>query len=226
MVEGERLWLRSPSTKSTDLLFGKDLSFANTRYGVFARVSNVFDTKNCVQVYATTGNCSAGAPDQDRRQNDRRRQVILVQPAQFGKFRKVADVFERRNIIFIRNKPAHVRPKKSEERRRMLIQLLIRMPVMVPVMPRPPQHSFLPGSHRQKRDHELKHPAGFVRAVREITVIARRNEKHPHRGQRQARNEIRPAKVHEKYSNSQDVNHCERQSQNKKNAGPIGQRYR
>jgi hypothetical protein len=50
--------------------------------------------------------------NKDRGQNDRWHQVELVQPAQFGKFRKVADVCERRNIIFIRNKPADVRSKK------------------------------------------------------------------------------------------------------------------
>ena len=60
---------RSPATQPTDLLLGKDLSYGGARYGVFARVVNLLDRKNCLQVYTTTGRCDAGAPDQDRRQN-------------------------------------------------------------------------------------------------------------------------------------------------------------
>src|SRR5271163_820938 len=151
----------------------------------------------------------------NRSQHHRRHMVILVQPAQFRIFRKVADVFQRRNIIFVGDEPSHVRPQESEERRRMHIQILIRVPVMVPVMSRPPQHSLLRGSHRQKRNHELKHPAGLVRAVREIAVIARGNEKHPNRAKRQTSCKIRPAKMHEKYAESQNVNQYEGQSQKK-----------
>ena len=60
---------RGPATMQTDLLAGKDFRISNVRYGAFARVVNVFDRKNCVQVFTTTGRCDAGAPDQDRNQN-------------------------------------------------------------------------------------------------------------------------------------------------------------
>jgi len=148
----------------------------------------------------------------NRGEHHRRHMMIFVQPAQFGIFREVADVFERRNVIFIGDEPSYVRPKKSEERGRMHVQILVRVPVMMPVMSRPPQHALLRGSHRQKRDHELKHPARLVRAVREIAVIPRGNEKHSHRAKPQAYRKIRPAKVHKKYADSQNVNHYKRQS--------------
>ena len=59
---------RAPATQQTDLLVGKDLNFAGLRYGVFARVANLLDRKNCIQVFTSTGRCDAGSPDQDRRQ--------------------------------------------------------------------------------------------------------------------------------------------------------------
>ena len=60
---------RGPSTSQTDLLLGKNFSFGGARYGVFSRIVNLFDQKNCLQVFSTTGSCLAGAPDQDRAQN-------------------------------------------------------------------------------------------------------------------------------------------------------------
>ena len=60
---------RAPATASTDVMLGKDFQTANLRYGAFLRVTNLLDQENCVQVYTTTGQCDAGSPDQDRRQN-------------------------------------------------------------------------------------------------------------------------------------------------------------
>lgn len=60
---------RGPSTFQTDLLAGKDIKVQNVRYGIFARVVNLFDQKNCVQVFATTGRCDSGTIDQDRARN-------------------------------------------------------------------------------------------------------------------------------------------------------------
>ncbi len=39
---------------------------SNLRYGAFVRVVNLLDTKNCNQVFTTTGRCDAGAIDQSR----------------------------------------------------------------------------------------------------------------------------------------------------------------
>ncbi len=60
---------RGPSTFQTDVLLGKDLRFSNLLYGLFVRAVNVFDTKNCIQVFATTGRCDAGTIDQRRARN-------------------------------------------------------------------------------------------------------------------------------------------------------------
>jgi outer membrane receptor protein involved in Fe transport len=44
----------------------KDFNVANAQYGLFMRVQNLLDKKNCVQVFATTGNCAGGASAQAR----------------------------------------------------------------------------------------------------------------------------------------------------------------
>ncbi len=58
---------RGPSRFQVDLLAGKDFNISNLRYGAFVRVVNLLDTKNCNQVFTTTGRCDAGAIDQSRR---------------------------------------------------------------------------------------------------------------------------------------------------------------
>ena len=57
---------RGPTSFLTDLQAGKEFRAANIKYGIFTRVSNLFDTKNCLQVYPTTGRCDAGVIDQRR----------------------------------------------------------------------------------------------------------------------------------------------------------------
>jgi TonB dependent receptor len=44
----------------------KSWNVSNLRYQTFVRVSNLFDQKNCAQVFATTGNCNGGASPQAR----------------------------------------------------------------------------------------------------------------------------------------------------------------
>jgi hypothetical protein len=60
---------RMPSTSQTNLLAGKDFQLSNVQYGLFVRVNNLFDQKNCLQVFVTTGRCDAGTIDQDRARN-------------------------------------------------------------------------------------------------------------------------------------------------------------
>jgi outer membrane receptor protein involved in Fe transport len=57
---------RAPSTFTMNLLAEKSFTVANMRYGLFARVQNLLDTENCVQVFPTTGQCNAGTVDQSR----------------------------------------------------------------------------------------------------------------------------------------------------------------
>lgn len=62
---------RGPGTWQVDLQVAKQWRMGNLLYGGFLRVANVFDTKNCVQVFASTGRCDAGTINQaDRRQGN------------------------------------------------------------------------------------------------------------------------------------------------------------
>jgi len=58
----------APVTFTVNMQAQKDWTVANVRYGAFMRVSNLFDRKNCAQVFATTGNCNGGASPQARLQ--------------------------------------------------------------------------------------------------------------------------------------------------------------
>ncbi len=57
---------RGPGTWQLDLFASKDFWISNVQYGLFLRWVNVFDTKNCVQVFTSTGDCDGGSPDQSR----------------------------------------------------------------------------------------------------------------------------------------------------------------
>jgi outer membrane receptor protein involved in Fe transport len=57
---------RGPATSLVSLQFQKGLRFTNLRTDLFVQVHNLFDRKNCVSVFSTTGTCDAGAPDQNR----------------------------------------------------------------------------------------------------------------------------------------------------------------
>jgi outer membrane receptor protein involved in Fe transport len=57
---------RGPTTFRLDAFAAKDFTLTNLRFGVFLRLVNLLDRQNCQQVYATTGNCDAGAVDQSR----------------------------------------------------------------------------------------------------------------------------------------------------------------
>jgi outer membrane receptor protein involved in Fe transport len=57
---------RGPSLWWVDLRAEKNFRIGNLLYGAFVRVDNVFDTKNCIQPFETTGDCDSGAIDQLR----------------------------------------------------------------------------------------------------------------------------------------------------------------
>jgi hypothetical protein len=54
---------RAPGTQQVNLLAQKGIQFRNVRYDLFVRVDNLFDTKNCVQVFVNTGTCDSGLRD-------------------------------------------------------------------------------------------------------------------------------------------------------------------
>jgi outer membrane receptor protein involved in Fe transport len=57
---------RGPGTFTMNLQANKDFTLSNVRLGAFVRVANLLDSKNCNQVFTTTGRCDAGTVDQSR----------------------------------------------------------------------------------------------------------------------------------------------------------------
>jgi hypothetical protein len=54
---------RAPSTQNVAMNIRKQFAMHNVHYGAFLRVDNLFDRKNCVQVFVTTGTCDSGLRD-------------------------------------------------------------------------------------------------------------------------------------------------------------------
>lgn len=54
---------RQPSTQDVGMLLDKAFRIGNLRYSGFVRVSNLFDRKNCAQVFPNTGTCDGGLRD-------------------------------------------------------------------------------------------------------------------------------------------------------------------
>lgn len=50
----------SPATFRVDMLANKNFQHGNMKYGVFLRVTNLLDNRNCIQVFASSGNCDSG----------------------------------------------------------------------------------------------------------------------------------------------------------------------
>ena len=63
----ERYSARAPSAMNIDLQVRKDWTINNVRYGFFVNVNNLTDRLNCVQVFESSGDCTDGAEDQNRR---------------------------------------------------------------------------------------------------------------------------------------------------------------
>lgn len=49
-----------PAQHNADAQFTKRLQFGNAQYGVFIRVTNIFNIDNCLQVFQNTGACNTG----------------------------------------------------------------------------------------------------------------------------------------------------------------------
>lgn len=54
---------RAPSTQVMNLIVQKGFDIQGARYGLFLQVDNVFDRRNCVQVFVNTGTCQSGLRD-------------------------------------------------------------------------------------------------------------------------------------------------------------------
>src|SRR5438105_6872123 len=106
----------------------------------------------------------------------------------------------------------------------MQIQLLVRVPVMMAVVCRPPQHALLRRRHGHEGDDDLKRAAGFKRAMREIAMIPGRDEEHAHDEERKGSHEVIPMKGDEE--NQQRSKMSEKKRQGVKNGNPRAIRQR
>ena len=85
---------RQPATSQIDLLIDKGFRISSVRYSAFLRVANLFDRKNCVQVYVNTGTCDAGLRDFNNRRvgntGDATTSTAFDQPEYIGQRRSLS----------------------------------------------------------------------------------------------------------------------------------------
>ncbi len=105
----------------------------------------------------------------------------------------------------------------------MEIVFLIREAMMVTMVGGPPENALLRGGHGHEGDYELEGTAGFVGAMRKITVIAGGNEKHANDEKHGAGDEIRPVKRKEENAERKKMNNGEWKREEDGNAGAVGQ---
>jgi hypothetical protein len=83
---------RAPATQVVDALLQKSWRVTNVNYGLFVRVDNMLDIKNCVQVFVNTGTCDSGIREQLNRRvgnfNDAS-STAFDQPEYYGQRRQI-----------------------------------------------------------------------------------------------------------------------------------------
>lgn len=104
--------------------------------------------------------------------------MISVHQPQLGIFLEVLHHASIVALRRLRHDPSDVRPPKAIPCRGMRISNGIGIPVMRPMMRRPPQHTLLRAGLGEKPHQKLRHPAELVGAVAEITVITRGDSEH------------------------------------------------
>jgi len=149
-------------------------------------------------------------------------QVVLVEPAKFGKLGEVADVVEARVVEFVGKNPADMRPPKPEERGRVEVLLLVRETVVMAMMGGPPEDTLLRGRHGHPGDDKLEPAAGLEGAVGEIAVIAGGDEEHADFVEEDAGDEIGPAKLNEEDAEGGEMDHQKGYGRNQLKASAIG----
>lgn len=92
----------------------------------------------------------------------------------------------------------------------MNVSLLIREAMMATMMSRPPQWPLLSRRARKRREYELKCPAGFVAAMRKISVIPGRQREHPKEVHPQAQRDGLEADAGEQNGETGKVHQSER----------------
>ncbi len=116
---------------------------------------------------------------------------MFIEPTELWKCREVGNAALGSRLVLIGEEPTDMAPPKAFTRR-MNIERLIGVQVMIPVMPSPPQHALL-RRHRSPECHdELHSSAQAVRTVREVSVIAGRDKEHTDHVQREAKDNVSP----------------------------------
>src|SRR5258708_37594832 len=94
---------------------------------------------------------------------------------------------------------------------------------MVAIMRCRPQYHLLGRGQGHECDEKLETAAGFVRAMRKITVITGSDKKHAPRNQRQARNHVSPAEFNEENSQREQMNGDKWQRKGYRNSRTAGE---
>lgn len=97
---------------------------------------------------------------------------MTVEEPQLGVASEVRHVREIRVVVATIEEPADVSMPEALLDRRVRVIRSVGVLVVSPVPARPPERSVLHRRCAQQREEELKWPAGLVRAVREVTVVA------------------------------------------------------
>ena len=88
---------------------------------------------------------------------------------------------------------------------RMNVSFRVRMRVVIPMVSRPPERTFLIRHATDKRQDELKDAAGLIRAMREVPVITGRHRKYAKTVEGKARNHCNPANARPKQQETSTV---------------------
>jgi outer membrane receptor protein involved in Fe transport len=86
---------RGPATWTVDFRASKAFWWGNVLYDLYLQVNNLFDVKNCLQVFPTTGSCTVGTIDQTRRREgntvsaDAITSTLVDRPEYFGQRRTI-----------------------------------------------------------------------------------------------------------------------------------------
>ena len=117
--------------------------------------------------------------EHDDSEENRSDQVEAVEKNQFGKLREIFDPRVVSREIATAGDPADVRPEEALHAGRMNILFLVRVLVMMPMHPRPPERTALRAGQAEEGGDELSDPRNLERLVAEIPVVKTGDEEHP-----------------------------------------------
>lgn len=118
----------------------------------------------CAELWRQGLERRSGSEEQGSKANGRH-PVVAVKPSKFGILGEVSHVPGWRLVSLSRHEPEQMAPEKSLLPRRVQIRLLIRVPVVVAVVSRPPERAALRCRSSRASHRELEGPRCLERAV-------------------------------------------------------------